>query len=89
MTVHGRPLPPRPDTRPLLRADLKARCWRGAEPAESLDPADRAQLLTELCAAGWTDTEIATHTRMSTHTTGRIREQLGLESNHHPREGAA
>lgn len=89
--VHGRPIPLRPDTRPVLRASLKARCWAGIEPAEALDTADREQLITELWAAGWADVEIAAHCRMTTYTTARIRERLELEPNayHHPHEGAA
>lgn len=88
-SIHGRPVPPRPDTRPVLRAHLRARCWAGAEPAEALDTVDREQLITELWAAGWTDVEIASHTRLSTYTTGRIRDRVGLEPNGHTHEGAA
>jgi hypothetical protein len=87
--VHGRPDPPRPDTSPLCRRHLRAACWAGREPAESLEPADREQLVYELWALGWTDVEIAAHTRMSTYTTGRIRDRLGLVANLRPSEGAA
>jgi hypothetical protein len=76
--VHGRPGPSRPDTSPLRRRALLSACWAGREPAESLEPADREQLVYELWALSWTDVEIAAHTRMTTYTAGRIRERLGL-----------
>jgi hypothetical protein len=47
-------------------------CCAGREPAESLDPRDREDLVADLVAAGWSLHEIAVHTRMSTYTTGRI-----------------
>lgn len=87
--VHGRPNPPRPDANPRRRAVLLADCWAGRQPAEVLDTADRGHLVYDLCALGWTDVEIAAHTRMSTYTTGRIRDRLGLPPNHNPCEGAA
>jgi hypothetical protein len=88
--VHGRRDPPRPDTSPQRRRALLSACWAGREPAESLEPADREQLVYELWALGWTDAEIAAHTRMSTYTAGRIRERLGLAPNTTTgREGAA
>ena len=74
--VHGRPLPPPPDLRPRTRAILLSRCWAGVEPAESLDPRDREQLVYELWLDGWTDAEIATHTKLSTYTAARIRDRL-------------
>lgn len=81
----GRTLPPRPDTRPVARAALAARCRRGDEPAEALlaagmrDTHDR--LIRELWAAGWTDVEIAAHTRHTTYTVDRIRRRLDLTAN--------
>lgn len=50
----------------------------GREPAEILDQAERWALVRELHAAGWDDGRIAVHTRMSTYTTVRIRDGLGL-----------
>lgn len=69
------PSPARPDTKPLARRRLYDRCRAGQEPAELLDPADRARLVRELAAEGLTDTEIAAHTHMSTYTAWRIRTQ--------------
>lgn len=50
----------------------------GELPAEALDQRDRERLVYDLWAAKWSDVEIATHTRMSTYTTARIRRDLGL-----------
>jgi hypothetical protein len=59
--------------------------WRlalnGDWPAEALSTADRARLVRILHKRGWTDVEIAVHTRMTTYTTGRIRARLGLAPN--------
>lgn len=75
--MSGLPIPPRPpDTAPVGRARLRAACWRGQEPAERLDPADRDELVSELLAAGWTVAEIAAHTQMTTYTAARIVERL-------------
>lgn len=62
---------------------LWRRCWEGTEPAERLTPRDREDLLYHLHRAGWSDQDIARHTRLSLYTTGRIRDRLGLEP-HHP-----
>lgn len=53
----------------------------GREPAEALVPGDRARLVAELHDRGWDDTAIASHTRMTTYTTARIRGALGLLPN--------
>lgn len=53
----------------------------GHEPAEVLPTYAREWLVHELVCEGWTDVEIATWTRMSTYTTARIRERLGLAAN--------
>jgi hypothetical protein len=59
--------------------------WRaacaGVEPAESLDPRDREDLVAALVQRGWSDTEIAVLTRMTTYTVGRIRHRLCLSPN--------
>lgn len=56
-------------------------CCAGREPAESLDPRDREDLVASLVERGWTDLEIAVLTRMSMYTTARIRNRLGLRAN--------
>ncbi|RJQ68099.1 hypothetical protein D5S17_32880 [Pseudonocardiaceae bacterium YIM PH 21723] len=48
-------------------------CRQGVEPAEILPPLLRQQLVQELHGAGWTDAEIAAHTRLTTYTVARIR----------------
>lgn len=53
----------------------------GLEPAEALVAADRHRLVAELHRLGWGDTAIASHTRMTTYTTARIRGALGLLPN--------
>ncbi|QCQ91756.1 hypothetical protein [Rhodococcus sp. SGAir0479] len=53
----------------------------GTQPAEVLTPYDRRVLMAALVRRGMTDTEIATHTRWTTYTTARIRENCGLEPN--------
>lgn len=50
----------------------------GTEPAEALTTSDRARLVSELHTRGWEDRRIAALTRISTYTTARIREQIGL-----------
>lgn len=74
--MSGLPIPRPPDTAPIGRARLRAACWRGDEPAERLDPDDRDELVGELLAEGWTVTQIAAHTRLTTYTAGRITARL-------------
>lgn len=69
-------------TPPRSEQQLWLRCCFGLEPAELLDTQDREDLVAELWGRGWTDTQIATHTRMTTYTTGRIRHRLQLPPNH-------
>lgn len=81
----------RPHTAPLTVEQLRAACWRGDEPAELLnllDPGGLDHLVCDLWSQGWTDVEIATHTRMSTYTTARIRARLELAP-HHQKAAAA
>lgn len=65
--------------------------WRlalaGEWPADALSTLDRQALVLILHQRGWTDVEIACHTRMSTYTTARIRTRLGLAA--HTIKGAA
>lgn len=69
---------------------LYALCRAGREPAESLSQPDRHRLVAELHARGWTDARIAEHCRMTSYTTVRIREHLGLSPNRPAtRRGAA
>ncbi|MER5388355.1 hypothetical protein [Saccharopolyspora sp. NPDC002686] len=68
----------RPNARPLAdRARYRA-CLLGEQPAEVLDQADRERLVLALHALGWTDVQIAAHTRMTAYTTARIRTRIGL-----------
>lgn len=60
---------------------LFKQCRAGKEPAEILPSYARDWLVHELWTNGWTDVEIASWTRMSTYTTARIRERLGLVVN--------
>jgi hypothetical protein len=74
--VNGRPDVDMRNVELLLRA-----CRLGTEPAESLPGFARDWLVHELWISGWTDLEIASWTRMTTYTTARIRERLGLAVN--------
>jgi hypothetical protein len=77
--VHGRAVPGQPPpTAPIAYSRLLAACWNGDLPAELLQPGDRDQLIYDLWEAGWTDAEVATHTRLTTYTAARIRGRLGL-----------
>jgi hypothetical protein len=68
--------------RPRANWKLWVRCLEGHEPAESLPNVDRADLVWHLIHdLGWTDREVADHTRMTDYTTARIREHLGLNPN--------
>lgn len=59
--------------------------WRlalaGEWPADALSTLDRQALVLVLHQRGWCDVEIASHTRMTTYTTARIRARLGLAVN--------
>ena len=50
----------------------------GTLPAEALNQRERDALITHLHHLGWSDTDIAEHTRLSTYTTGRILDRLCL-----------
>lgn len=73
--LSGLPTAPRSD-RELWRA-----CCHGREPAEALDPRDREDLIAGLHGRGWTDQEIAAHTRLTCYTVARIRQRIGLLPN--------
>ena len=60
---------------------LWCRVLAGHDPAEALDGYERDRLFRILHRRGWTDLEIATHTRWSTYTVARIRERLNLPPN--------
>lgn len=71
----------RPNTHTLADQKLLAACRQGREPAEALPTYARDWLVHDLIGEGWTDAEIAAWTRMTTYTTARIRERLGLAPN--------
>ena len=54
---------------------------RGKEPAEALAGSDRELLVRTLVGWGWPDRRIAELTSMTTYTTARIRDRLGLPAN--------
>jgi hypothetical protein len=66
---------------PRSRRALWLACWEGRLPAEILHPRDREDIVWHLVGHGWTDREIAEHTRMTEYTTARIRARLGLAPN--------
>jgi len=67
-----------PRTRPIADRAAYRACLAGDQPAETLQQRQREQLIVQLHARGWTDIEIAAHTRMSTYTVGRICDRLHL-----------
>lgn len=67
--------------KPGVQGRLYQECLNGRAPAEELPAYLRARLLTRLHGQGWTDLEIAVHTRMTLYTTARIRNRLGLSPN--------
>lgn len=76
------PTPDRPDIDECRRHANYRHALRGQLPAEALgNRGDREQLVHTLWEAGWTDVEIAAHTRWTTHTVERIRERLHLAAN--------
>lgn len=75
----------RPERRGERRLFLEARA--GRLPAEALPTQLRWQLVIDLHSLRWTDVEIAEHTRMTTYTTARIRDSLGLRPNRPRAEG--
>lgn len=68
---------------PRPRTNVRAynACLDGHEPAEVLPTAQRDLLVMELHSRGWTDVEVAAHTRMTTYTAARIRRRIGLPVN--------
>jgi hypothetical protein len=77
--VHGRAVPGQPPpTAAIAYSRLLEACWKGDLPAELLRPGDRDQLIYDLWKEGWTDAQVAVHTRFSTYTAARIRSRLGL-----------
>jgi hypothetical protein len=83
----GTATPPRLATRSPY--DLWVACCGGLEPAETLHPRDREDLVLALWERGWTDTQIAAHTRMTLYTTARIRGRLELAPRQRPVEAVA
>lgn len=72
----------RPETRSHSRHYAAAR--DGELPADALPTRQRWRLVAELHAYGWTDSDIAEWTRMTTYTSARIREGMGLAPNKRP-----
>lgn len=72
-----------------IRSDerLFAEAMQGLHPAEALPKHLRHRLVWELHNFGWTDLQIAEHTRQTTYTTARIRDFLGLRPNRPQAEG--
>jgi len=68
-------------TRPVTDHQVYALCLAGHLPAEILPSGRRRLLIHELHTLGWTDLEIASHTRMTLYTAARLRDQLGLAPN--------
>jgi hypothetical protein len=66
---------------PLTDERLYQACLDGREPADILRSSWRDELVHKLHRRGWTDVEIATHTRMTTYTTARIRSRMKLQPN--------
>lgn len=79
-------MPRQPTHHPRGRTYQLAR--DGEIPAEALPTPLRWRLVSELHADGWTDTDIAAWTRMTTYTTARIRDGMGLAPNR-PRTGGS
>ncbi len=71
--------PARPEQR--SKYDRWAACCQGRFPAEVLSTRDREDLIVDLHTLGWSDVEIAEHCMLSTYTTARIRDRLGLTPN--------
>jgi hypothetical protein len=55
--------------------------------AEELTTKARERLFAELHVLGWTDLQMAEHTRTTLYTTARIRDRLGLSPNRPHAEG--
>jgi hypothetical protein len=53
----------------------------GELPAEALSTADRGRLVRTLWRQGWTDRQVAEHSRMTDYTAARIRVRWGLAQN--------
>lgn len=53
----------------------------GSLPIEALTQDERWQLVAELHRTGWTDQDIAGHTRATEYTIARIRTAMGLKPN--------
>lgn len=64
---------------PATSPHLFALCRRGQVPAEELSSEDRDRLIRMLWKRCWSVSEIAAHTKLSTYTTARILDRLGLE----------
>lgn len=75
--------------RPRGDEHLLSMAMAGLIVAEALPTHVREWLVHDLHKDGWTDLEIADHTRMTLYTTARIRGRLGLRPNRPRAEGIA
>lgn len=78
--ITGLPVPSKPSVRDLL-GPWYALCLAGKEPAELLGGEARKLLVQSLWRLGWTDLEIAVHTKWTEHVVARIRGYLELGPN--------
>jgi len=67
--------------------ELYERARLGLVPAEVLSSELRWRLVAELHRGGWSDAEIADHTRTTRYTVSRIRGEMGLRPNPQGRRG--
>jgi len=74
------PPPPKVTRAQPRRADYIA-ARAGSLPAEALRQVDRWRLVAEFHRLGWTDADIAGHTRQTVYTVSRIRAGMGLKPN--------
>jgi hypothetical protein len=79
----------RPDSMYFARTYLVRMCRAGKLPAEVLSTVDRERLVDDLWKLGWSDLEIATHTKLSTYTATRIRSRIGRRPHPLPKGAAA
>jgi hypothetical protein len=71
----------RPEPRNRSEERLLGEALAGDRPAEDLPEYLRHKTFLVLHNWGWTDMQMAEHTRTSLYTTARIRDYLGLEPN--------
>lgn len=75
------PIPPETYARQLARANYRL-ALAGRLPAEALVWPYRRRIVGVLAREGWTDAQMAAHTKWTTYTVARIRTAMGLPANH-------